>query len=150
MTNYVHRNLQSNREIILNRELSVLKKEEEVLVDLLKRYEEALNQLQVEELTIKSQLSHARKADLGSQNNTPVNSMLGNYGPAGGSSSIDKMVNSIPSESRHGISMNELQINQTTLNLDAAPLIQRMLHDSEVYDEEEDDQMEEWQQSPNN
>ncbi|KAK3865596.1 hypothetical protein Pcinc_028807 [Petrolisthes cinctipes] len=143
MANYVHRNVQGNREKILNRELVILKKEEEVLVDLLKRYEDALNQLQVEELTIKSQLSHARKADLDSQNNTPVNSVLGNYGPAGGSSSIDTMVNSFPSEPRQGISMNELQINQTTLNLDAAPLIHRMLHDSEVYDEEEDDQLEE-------
>ncbi|XP_071527357.1 uncharacterized protein [Panulirus ornatus] len=130
-------------------ELAVLQKEEVVLRELIEKYRNGLNRLQVEELTIRNQLGRIQDVELRSRNNTPLESALETHSNPANKSLLDGtlhcssnqvMLDGLSSEmGGREITMNELQINQSTLNLDAAPLIHRMLHDSEVYEEEEDE-----------
>jgi len=53
-------------------ELEILQKEEEALKEIIAKYEDALNKLKVEELTIRSELGRAQDKDLQSRNTTPV------------------------------------------------------------------------------
>jgi hypothetical protein len=53
-------------------ELEILQKEEEALKEIIAKYEDGLNKLKVEELTIRSELGRAQDKDLHSRNNTPI------------------------------------------------------------------------------
>ncbi|XP_069178009.1 uncharacterized protein [Procambarus clarkii] len=139
----------ANKDRMRRAELMILKKEEVAVRELIEMYRNSLNRLQVEELTIRSQLGHIQDVELKSRNNTPLESAIEAHSYSLNHSLIDAPHNSdvnqtiLNNMSREtgvqNIIMNELQINQSTLNLDAAPLIQRMLNDSEVYEEDDDD-----------
>ncbi|KAK7076347.1 hypothetical protein SK128_023129 [Halocaridina rubra] len=118
-------------------ELRILQKEETAIKDMIEKYQNTLNRLQVEELTIRNQLGHIQDVELISRNPTPLEAREV-FSP------IDKPEDMLEEnadiiEHNTGITMNELQINQSSLNLDAAPLIHRMLEDSTAFEEEEED-----------
>ncbi|CAL4085464.1 unnamed protein product [Meganyctiphanes norvegica] len=148
-------------------ELEILQKEEEALKEIIAKYEDALNKLKVEELTIRSELGRAQDKDLHSRNNTPVS--LGNASRPestnNGSLSISspqplRMVQSVDDRGNDmeisaqsptptsTISDNvtvassatrDASINQSRLNLGTA-LIHRYLQDTAIYEEEEEEE----------
>ncbi|XP_042860385.1 uncharacterized protein LOC122246127 [Penaeus japonicus] len=123
-------------------ELAALKTEEKVVRELMEKYKNTLIRLQVEELTIMHQLVGKQDQELKSRNATLVDADVdSSYQQVQTDEMLPVSVSEGPGPSE--ITMKELQINQSTLNLDAAPLIHRMLHDSEIYEEEEEEEEEE-------
>ncbi|XP_027231877.1 uncharacterized protein [Penaeus vannamei] len=122
-------------------ELIALKKEEQVIREVMEKYKNALIRLQVEELTIMHQLGGKEDQELKSRNAPVLEADMNSYQQIQSNQMLPIGVNDCTGPSE--ITMKELQINQSTLNLDAAPLIQRMLQDSEAYEEEEEEEAEE-------
>lgn len=128
-------------------ELIALKKEEQVIREVMEKYKNALIRLQVEELTIMHQLGGKEDQELKSRNAPVLEADMNSYQQIQCNQALPPLqmlpigVNDCTGPSE--ITMKELQINQSTLNLDAAPLIQRMLQDSEAYEEEEEEEAEE-------
>ncbi|KAG7174878.1 uncharacterized protein LOC121858791 [Homarus americanus] len=129
-----------NQERLQKAELIVLQKEETTLKELIDKYMNSLYKLKVEELTIKHQLSRIQDVELRSQNNTSQEAVMED--PLQLPDMSLMMNDQHPNTNQMMVIMNELHINKSALNLEAAPLIQRMLHDSEVYEEEEEDEKE--------
>ncbi|XP_047485047.1 uncharacterized protein LOC125036481 [Penaeus chinensis] len=121
-------------------ELIALKKEEQVIRELLKKYEKALIRLQVEDLTIMHQLVGKEDQELKLRNTTVLEADVNSYQQIQTNQLQMLPVTVSNSTGQSEITMKELQINQSTLNLDAAPLIHRMLQDSEAYEEEEEEE----------
>ncbi|XP_063607605.1 uncharacterized protein LOC134782162 [Penaeus indicus] len=119
-------------------ELIALKKEEQVVREVLEKYKNALIRLQVEELSLMHQLVGKEDQELKSRNTTVLEADVNSYQQIQTNQMLPVSVSDSTGPSE--ITMKELQINQSTLNLDAAPLIHRMLQDSEAYEEEEEEE----------
>ncbi|XP_068247400.1 uncharacterized protein [Palaemon carinicauda] len=90
----------------------------------------------VEELNIRSMLGHIQDVELKSRTTTPLESSVVQ------GENVKELVEKY-SSAKTGIAMDETQINLRTLDLDSTPLIQRMLRDSQVYEEDEEEVREE-------
>ncbi|XP_066966334.1 snRNA-activating protein complex subunit 5-like isoform X2 [Macrobrachium rosenbergii] len=117
-------------------ELMILRQEEIAIKKAIEMYQNTLNRLQVEELNIRSMLGHIQDVELKSRTTTPLEASVVQ------GENVKEVMEKY-SNIRPGIAMDEFQVNQRTLDLDSTPLIQRMLRDSQVYEEEEEEDREE-------
>lgn len=102
-----------------------LRKEEEVLKKVLKKYKDGLHALQIEELTIKYEVGKMRNNESDSQNNSLAPDIGGFH-----------TLSSVNPGSDVAPDINNQLVSLTSLNLEVTPLIERMLYDSMAYEEE--------------
>ncbi|XP_068247398.1 snRNA-activating protein complex subunit 5-like isoform X2 [Palaemon carinicauda] len=126
----------SSQDKLKRNELMVLQQEEIAIKKTIEMYHNTLNRLQVEELNIRSMLGHIQDVELKSRTTTPLESSVVQ------GENVKELVEKY-SSAKTGIAMDETQINLRTLDLDSTPLIQRMLRDSQVYEEDEEEAREE-------